>query len=47
VALAAAIGTGGALAHGHWLGLRLWAAWLAPAPLLFLAVFRRRAGSAP
>ena len=39
VALAVAAGTGAALAHGHWSGVRLWAAWLAPAPLVFLAVF--------
>ena len=37
VTLAVTAGAGAALAHGRWPGVRLWAAWLAPAPLVFLA----------
>ena len=38
-ALAVAAGTGAALAHRHWSDVGLWASWLAPAPLVFLALF--------
>ncbi|MET0881073.1 MAG: sulfatase, partial [Acidimicrobiales bacterium] len=39
LALAFAAGTGAALAHRHWSDVGLWASWLAPAPLVFLALF--------
>ena len=39
LALAVAAGTGAALAHRHWSDVGLWASWLAPAPLVFLALF--------
>jgi hypothetical protein len=37
LATAAAVVAG--WAHAHWAVVRLWAAWLAPAPLVFLALF--------
>ena len=39
LALAGAAGIGAALAHRHWSDVGLWASWLAPAPLVFLALF--------
>lgn len=37
--LAAASGAGAGLAHARWGAVRLWAAWLAPAPFVFLVGF--------
>jgi hypothetical protein len=39
VASAVAAGAGAGWSHGRWPGIRLWAAWLAPAPFVFLGAF--------